>query len=356
MKGGNMGVYKRNENWWIDYYVEGRRQRERIGPSKKLAGTVLKKRMVEIAEGKFLDRMKVPTMSFDEMAGKYLEWSQTEKAERSYRNDVFSLKRFREFFAGKKLGEISSFLIEGYKRARRQEVSPRTVDIDLSCLKHLFRKAVEWGFAVENPAAGVKLFRPQNARLRYLSEAEIAALVKACDDYFRPVVVVAIHTGMRRGEILGLKWRDIDLDNGIIHVEKTKNRMRRDVPMSETVRRLLFDLNARARCEWVFARSDDPGRPLRDCRYPFSRAVKGAGIRDFRFHDMRHTAASHMVMKGVDLRTVQEILGHKSFQMTLRYAHLSPEHGREAVKKMDTLGHYMDTGGVLGKVVDLPKP
>lgn len=349
-----MALFKKNGKWGIDYYAGGRRRREIIGPSRKLAETVLKKRLVEIAEGRFLDVKKTPDTTFDEMSDVYLEWSRTNKSPGSYENDLYSIRRFKGYFKGRKLAEITPFLIEGYKRARRQEVSPRTVDIDLSCIKHLFRKAVEWGFAAENPAGAVRLFRPQNARLRYLSEDEIGRLVEACDPYFRPVVITAIHTGMRRGELLGLRWQDIDLQNGLIHINRSKNRQRRDVPMSDTVRRVLALLRESAECEWVFVRCDDPKKPLRDVRYPFAKALARAGIAGFRFHDLRHTAASHLVMKGVDLRTVQEILGHRSLQMTLRYAHLSPGHRRDAVRKMDTIGHFLDTGGDIGNVVDMP--
>ncbi len=127
-----MGVFKKNESWRIDYYVEGRRKREKIGPSKKLAETVLKKRLVEVAEGKFLDIKKVPRITFEEMAKKYLEWSKVNKAQGSYNNDCYSLKRFKAFFDGKRLDEITPFAIEKYKRERLAKVSERTVDIDLS--------------------------------------------------------------------------------------------------------------------------------------------------------------------------------------------------------------------------------
>lgn len=350
-----MALFEKNGKWGIDYYVDGRRKREIIGPSKKLAETVLRKRLVEIAEGKFLDVKRFVRISLEDFGDRYLEYSKANKSEGSYRNDQYSVTRFKEFFKGKRIDEITAFMIEGFKQKRSGEVSKRTVDIDLSCMKHMLGKAVEWGFLRENPAAMVKLFRPQNARLRYLSEEEIVRLIEVCDDYFRPLVIVAIHTGMRRGELFNLRWSDVDLANGILHIDKTKNGVRRDVPMSETVRRELEALKAKARCEWAFVRRDDPRKPLRDIRYPFAKALRRAGITGFRFHDCRHTAASWFVMKGMGLETVQEILGHASPLMTRRYAHLSPAHLRRAVKVMDTIGRKLDTGGDLGEVVKLPK-
>ena len=349
-----MGVFKKQGSWWVDYRVNGRRRREKIGPNKKLAETVLNKRLVEIAEGKYLDVKKVPQISFDKMAGEYIDWSRTNK--RSWTQDTYSVKRLKEYFGGKRLDEIHPLMIEGYKQKRVGKVSKRKVDIELACLKHMFTKAVEWGYAAESPARGVKLFRPNNARMRYLSEDEIGRLLEACDVYFRPVVLVAIHTGMRRSEILGMRWVDMDLVNGIIHVEDSKNNERRDVPMSETVKATLMEMKERAACEWVFVHRSDSTKPLRDIRAPFQRALKRSGITNFRFHDCRHTAASWMVMKGIDLYRVQRILGHRDSRMTQRYAHLAPSYIKEAARVMDTIGHQEDTKEGSGKVVNLENP
>jgi len=214
---------------------------------------------------------------------------------------------------------------------------------------------IEWGYATDNPVKKVRLFNPNNMRLRYLSEEEIIKLIEACDEYFRPVMVVALYTGMRRNEILNLRWKDIDFSNGIIHVEITKNGKRRDVPMSETVKAELEKLKEKTNTDWVFTQKDCKDKPLRDIRKPFNKALKRAGIVNFRFHDCRHTTASHLVMKGVDLRTVQDILGHSDLRMVLRYSHLSPLHREKAMKVMDTIGHQLDTGDHFGEVINFKK-
>jgi integrase len=338
-----MGIYRKGNNWYIDYRANGRRIRERVGPNKKLAETVLSKRMVEVAEGKFLDVRRSPPMPFPDMADKYLEeYSRVNK--RSWESDLRSIKHLKAYFGNRKLSEFSPLLIEGYKRKRAELVSPKTVDLEVGCLRHIFTKAIEWGFAQDNPAKRVKLFRPRNARLRYLSEEEIVRFLDSCEDYFRPLATVAIHTGMRRGEMLSLRWKDTDFPNGIIHVEETKNGERRDVPMDNTVLHVIKALKEASGCEWVFVQRDNPKRRLRDARKPFERALGWAGISDFHFHDLRHTFASHFIMRGGDLRTLQVILGHKDIKMTMRYSHLSPVFKREAVRIMDTIGHYMDTG------------
>jgi integrase len=349
-----MGVYERNGTWSIDYYFEGRRRREKIGLSKKLAVTVLRKRQVAIAEGKYLDRKRQPRTTFDEMTQKYIEWAKVNK--RSWARDVRSFRYMAPFFSGKRLSEVTPFFIEGFKRKRAEQVSKRTVDIELSLLKHMYTKAMEWGLAVENPARSVKLFRPHNERVRFLGEEEVARLLDACEEYFRSVVTVAVHTGMRVSEILGLRWPDVDFDSGLIRVENTKNGRPRKVPMNETTRGVLLDLKKRSVCEWVFVQKDDRSRSLRDVRKPFKRALARAGITDFRFHDLRHTCASLLVMKGIDLYTVQDILGHRDARMTQRYSHLSPLHRARAVSVLDGIGHCLDTGWNSRSVVNLGIP
>jgi len=144
---------------------------------------------------------------------------------------------------------------------------------------------------------------------------------------------VALNTGMRKEEILNLRWEDLDFRSRIIYILDTKNNERREIPMNDIVYETLLAVRKISDSPWVFCKKN--GERYGNIRKAFEGARKRAGIVDFRFHDLRHTFASHLVMAGVDLRTVQELLGHKSFEMTLRYAHLSPEHKKAA---LDILG------------------
>ena len=151
----------------------------------------------------------------------------------------------------------------------------------------MFSKAIEWGKADTSPASKVRKFREPNHRIRYLEKEEVAGLYAACSDHLKPIVAVALHTGMRKGEILGLKWADVNLRTRIISILDTKN----------------------PRSSYVFCAKD--GTPYRDIKVGFRAALKRVKIENFRFHDLRHTFASRLVMRGVDLKTVQELLGHK---------------------------------------------
>jgi integrase len=156
----------------------------------------------------------------------------------------------------------------------------------------------------------------------------IGITVRNASEY---AVTVAVHTGMRKGELLGLKWEQVNLEQGIITLYDTKNGERRDVPMDETVKAVLRGMDRRG--DYIF--SNEEGKALVRAQKSFEGALKKSGIEDFRFHDLRHTFASNLVMAGEDLNTVRELLGHKDLTMTLRYAHLSPNHKTKAISVLD---------------------
>ena len=333
-----MALFKKGDAWYIDYYVDGKRRREAIGPNRKMAEKALAKRRVQVAENEFLDIVRKPKTTFDELAKIYIDYAKTNKL--SWTRDEYSIKRLSQNFAGKRLEQISPFLIEKYKNARVKEVSVATLNRELACLKHMFSKAIEWKLYTSNPVKSVKLFKEHNQRLRYLTVGEVHRLIGELPVHLKPVVQCALHTGMRRGEILGLKWDDIDLKQRLIFVRNSKNGEGREIPVAVELLRELRPL--RKTGEYVF--SFDGHSRIQSIRTGFENATKRAGISDFTFHDLRHTFASHLVMSGVDLLTVKELLGHKSINMTLRYSHLSPDHKRNAVDLLKfSDGHYLDT-------------
>ena len=196
-----------------------------------------------------------------------------------------------------------------------------------------------WGKATSNPVKGVKLLKEDNKRLRYLEKEEIVKLLANCRQHLKPIVILALNTGMRRGEILNLKWRDVDIKRDVIYLLNTKSGEKREQPINEQVKTALIRTRKHPQSPYVFYKKD--GSPIGDIKKSFFTALIKSGINNFRFHDLRHTFASHLVMSGVDLNTVRELMGHKSIEMTQRYAHLSPNHKKRAVdilnKRMDTI-------------------
>lgn len=319
-----MGVYKKGQNYYIDYYADGRRKREKVGPSKKLAETVLQKRLVEVAEGKFLDIRKEKQTALEAFIKEYLVYSKTNKAANTHELDKMATRNLLGFCGNLELKEITSFKLEQYKNARFKGVSKATVNREFTTLKHMFGMAVKWGHLHNNPAQGVRKFKEPAGRLRYLSDKEVENLVRECKPgYFRMVILLALNTGMRKGEILGLKWADVDFENRLIHIDKTKTNERRDIPINDLLHEALRQYKEHIREERLFK--------YEDIKRSFHSACKRAGIENFRFHDLRHTFASHLVMGGVDLATVKDLMGHKNIAMTLRYSHLSPDHRAGAV-------------------------
>ena len=208
---------------------------------------------------------------------------------------------------------------------------------ELTILKHMFKMGVTWGLMAINPAAGVRRTRCRKA-VSLLSEGEIPVLLKACENqltspWLYPLVMLALNTGGRQGELADLRYEDLDVERGLIYFNKTKNRKLKTLPMNHSVRQTVDGYNHRYG-EYLFmwpwgervGRTDDL-RGLQE-------GVQSAGIENFRFHDLRHTAASYLVMGGVDLATVKEILGHREIEMTLRYSHLAPAHKAKAVEQL----------------------
>ena len=197
----------------------------------------------------------------------------------------------------------------------------------------MYSKGMEWGKVKESPAKKVKLLKGETKRLRFLMPDEIQKLLSNCTDHLKPIVTVAVHTGMRKGELLGLQWDRVNFEQGIITLLDTKNNERRDIPMNETVKKTLEGIERKG--ENVFCSGD--GETSGDVRRSFETALRRSGISDFRFHDLRHCFASNLVMEGVDIMTVKELMGHKTLDMTLRYSHLAPNHKTKAVNILDRI-------------------
>ena len=214
-------------------------------------------------------------------------------------------------------------------------MKPATVNRELALLKHMFTKAIEWGLVKENPAKAVKLLEEPPRRVRYLTPDALTRLLNACAPHLKPIVLMAVHTGMRIREILPLTWPQVDVRRRILTLAKTKNQERRIIPLNDQAIEVLRTLPRHMESSSVFC--DQDGGPYQRLVKGFRQACRRAGISDFRFHDLRHTFASHLVMRGVPLRTVQELLGHKTGQMTPRYTHLSTPHLEEAVTILETV-------------------
>lgn len=336
------GIYKRGNIWWIRYAgLDGKIIYESSGSkSFKDAEALLIKRKAEIKAGKQPEVKRIANHTFKELATEYKEWA---KRQRSYKSKEGFINQLVDYFGNLPLRRFNTLLIEKFQTERLNKGNkPATVNRLIATLKHMLHKAVDWNMLEEETlkmVRRVKLLEENNKRLRYLSKEECQAIINASDPHLKPIVITALNTGMRKSEILNLKWDQVDLKHGFILLDKTKNGERREIPINETLKQTLQGIMRRLDVPYVFF---DPktGKPYKDVKRSFQTALKRAKIKDFRFHDLRHTFASHLVMAGVDLTTVKELLGHKDIKMTLRYAHLAPAHKVKAVNILDsTLNH-----------------
>jgi integrase len=258
--------------------------------------------------------------------------------QRGLRTKRLHVQHFIRLLGNPPIHSLTVKVVEDYRETRREEgVGPATINKELATLKHGLTKAVDWKMVQKHIREDLKAVRKDKeppGRLRYLADHQEAdRLIHACRGAFRSLVVTALHTGMRRGEILSLTWDHVNLTHGVFRLTQTKNGESREIPINETVRSVLAGLRTRIDVPWVF--HDEAGNKFKDTRKRFEAACKRMGLLDFHFHDLRHTFASWLVMSGVPLATVSELLGHKSITMTMRYAHLSPAHKAHAVCSLD---------------------
>ncbi len=343
-----MGIYKVGNQWYIDLYVDGRRKRKAVG-SHKEAENALTAIKADVLRGEFRFKRE-NKVHFEAFTEDYLEHCRTNK-KRSVSRDENSIKFLKAGFGGMLLSKITPWHIEEYKKKRIEgeiklppepgskkrkdwKVKPATINRELACLKHMFSLAIKWKMADENPVKEVQLFQEPQIEMRILTREEIERLVSCASPSLKPILIVALNTGMRKGEILHLRWSDIDFDNKFLFLKQTKSNRPRKIPMSGLITDTLQAV--RRSCEFVFA-NPKTKRPLSDLQGCFKAACRKAGISDLRFHDLRHTAATYMVIGGIDLVTVKEILGHATIQMTMRYAHPTPENKRHAVEVLSRL-------------------
>ncbi len=251
---------------------------------------------------------------------------------RSWQRDEYSIQSLKEYFGDLYMSKINAGHIEKYKTKRIGQVSPATCNRELACLSAIFTMAKKSKLVESNPVTEVKKFQERKLQMQILSKEDAESLIEAASEPLRAILTIVLNTGMRRGEILNLRWADIDFDLHVISLWNTKGGKTRKIPMNAYVEETLNRIK-RIESDYVFT-SKRTGKPLCDVRKPFFEACDKAKIKGLRFHDLRHTSATWMVMAGIDLVTVSEILGHSDIKMTLRYAHPTPQNRRRAVEAL----------------------
>lgn len=347
-----MPVRKIGKNWYLDIRVNGVRQRELI-PNARTRKQAEQAEIVirtECFEARFDPKPKEIPLLSDFIDEHFLPWSRANK--RSWYSDQWRSNSLKKFFEGKRLHEITPLLIENFKSGEREKKSqrgttqsPASVNRKLELLSRILSMAVDYDMLQSNPCRRVRKFQLNNRRERYLSveeEKRLMSMLFGRRAYLRPIVILALNTGMRRGEILNLEWWQVDFSNNRLVVTKTKSGKPRHLPMNQIVRETLSELKRVGGGKYVFESRKKSGSPLQEPKKAFSAALKDAGIENFRFHDLRHTAGTRLAEAGVDAFTIKDILGHASIQTSAIYVHATNEGKKRAVAALE---HYAKNFG-----------
>lgn len=331
-----MGLVKRKSMWWMSFMFQGKQIRRSTGTSdKRLAEAILSKVKVQIVEGQFFGVREERERTFEELMTRYRTERSVGKTAKSAVQDRGALNHLLPAFGKLVLADVTPKLLAEYKSQQRlEQAAPATVNKELQLVRHAFNLAMrEWEWCRENPMHRVSMEKVRNEVDRWLTPDEEERLMGASSVWLREIMVFALHTGMRQGEILNLQWQDVDFARSTLVVMKSKNGMRRTIPINSVVyERLAAKQAATGANEGrVFSSPLRNELKVRFLAREFCEARDRAGIPGFRFHDLRHTFAARLVQQGVDLYKVQRLLGHKTQHMTQRYAHHSPESLRDGV-------------------------
>ncbi len=341
-----MAVYRKagSPYWWYSFTHKGRRVFASTGATDhKVAKLVYLRERNRAIERRATGELA--PIKLRDLCNRFLnDYSKPNK--RSYKADTYIVNCLNAFFGDRLASDVTAHGVEQFKAHRRQtfipeseegraarQISGARINRELSLLKTIYNKGVEWGLVESNPVDRVKFFSEKGrARTRYLTADEKKSLLEVCPPALRRIVIVALKTGMRRGEIFGLKWSDVDFHAGQLTLKRTKSGETRFIPMHRDVRDVLTSLPRSG--DYVFE-GDRGGTSWHGAlRVEWDKAVHAAALLDFVFHDLRHTFASELVMRGVDLLTVSKLLGHSTTRITERYAHLAPAHKAVAINML----------------------
>jgi len=318
--------------YWIDYRVNGKRKREKIGKSKQAAENRLRRVETQIAEERYIDIDKNARVNLKALCDWYLELEDV-KAKKSYqRDEQFIMVLLRLLDGHFLIKDLNIGLVEEYRVKRLREpspirpgdtIKPATVNKEVSCLVTILNKGMKHDKISSNPIAGIKKLKEHNGRNRTLADEEFESLLENCPEYLKGIVLVAFYQAMRQREILTLTWESVDLQKGFIRLkaENTKTGEKRSVPIHPRVKEMLQQLPRGIRTKRVFLKNGQPMiRFEGHTRRGFQKAVEKSDIEDFRFHDLRHCAITNLWISGENPALIMAIAGHSALKMNLRYS------------------------------------
>lgn len=332
------GVFERVKKsgiWWICYFdSDGRKRREKVG-RRSDAIDLYRKRKIEALQGKKLpEKLRARKVSFAELAKDALEYSEAHK--QSFADDKVRMAKLKEWLGQRPADSISPQEIERWLSNKAEDLKPATLNRYRALLSLVYRLGMQNGKVPSNPARLVRQRKEDNGRIRFLlpkEEHALRAIIQKNYLHHEAELDLALNTGLRKSEQYSLTWDCVDFDRRQLSVPRSKNGEARHIPLNDAAIAALR-IAERYKNGILYVFLNGAGGRLHSPRLWFDAAVEDAKLKDFTWHCLRHTFASRLVMAGVDLRTVQELMGHKTIQMTVRYAHLAPQHRLAAVQRL----------------------
>ena len=336
-----MSVYRRGNVYWYEFWFRGQRIRESTGLTNKVAAQQAESiRKAGLAEGRAGIAGPRPSVTFgDFVRNEFLPWAvkQYQPHPRTYERYRESTKPLLTSFEKLRLEAVSMALVEKFKVSRSSEVMPATVNRDLAALRLILNLAIRKEYIAKNPVQEVQFLDEGPGQMRIVSHEEQQRYMAAASPLLQDVATLIVETGMRPEEVFTIRKENVHLQRSYLFVPNGKTRFaRRNIQLTDASIEVLRRRLAESEGPYLFPRKGDSNQPLTTVRKAHYAALKTARIDPpFRLYDFRHTFGSRTAMAGVDLPTLKELMGHSDISTTMRYVHPTPEHKREAVRKLE---------------------
>jgi len=354
-------IRQRGGYWYVDLRINGRRFRKKVGKSKHLAELALKDLEVKAERNQlgFLEQKNIRIKDFLNEFIRYSETNHRLATTTRYRSVIKNLNEFLSLIPTlNSLRDFTPEIVEKYKQWRKTAVVTKngkplekvkqtsiqkgaksyTVNFELGTLRTIFNLAIKQKCMEENPVSAVGFLKVTDSqKRRFLSETECERLLTACEPEWYPVFFTLLYTGMRKGELVHLEWKDVDFGRQVIKIQRKSfwipKTGEREIPMPDAVAEVLNGLPKRS--NFVFTTKKGNLLDMNGLRDELIRIAKKAGVQELtQVHALRHTFASQLLMKGVDLPSVQKLMGHSKIETTMIYSHQTPEHLRSAIERL----------------------
>jgi len=336
-----LSVFKRGKNYSYEFWFRGQRIRESTGLTSKTGALQAEAiRRAELAEGRAGIVRQIPRPIFEDFVkNEFLPWSarQHQAHPGTHRCYKVASKPLVSFLGKTPVDAISTAQVERYKLIRSEKISPAGTNRELAALRFSLNFSMRQGYITRNPVTGVRFLPEGPGSMRVVSHEEQQKYLTAANPLLRDVATMIVETGMGPNEVYTILKENVHLERRYVFVPSGKTRFRRrNVPLTDATLGILKRRLAKAKGTYLFPSREDPNQPLTTVRKAHADALRTAKIKPaFRLYDLRHTFGSRSAMAGVDLPTLKELMGHSDISTTMRYVHPTPEHKKEAVRKLE---------------------